>query len=601
MESAYIDIIQERSKNIGSLCFFLGKNKALLDFIGENIPKEILDRTISERVYYYLNKIDTPKLCICGGHLKFIGFKHGHHKTCGDTKCIVDLRKKTNTEKYGVDNPLKSSEIINKRLETINEKWKGHYMNDPDIKNKFKETMNSRYGVDYSMQSEQIKEKSKISWENNPDKQTIIDKRSQSNKNKSVEEKRDIQKKKEDTLTERFGSYNNFIEHLNNSLKEKSIEKWGVTHHFYSKEVISKRVESYEKSKIDSLKLRLSDSIEFIEKFKNLNLTDDYIKLSCLYCENTFDITRQYLDFRIRNNEEICLICNPKKSGTSKIEQEVFDFISQYVKSVNRYVINDIECDLFIEEHKLSIEVNGLYWHSDIYKGKNYHLDKKHRLKDLGINLIHIWEDDWILKKDMIKSYLLSKLNIFSEKIGARKCIVKQIVDNKTVRDFLDENHIQGFVGSSYKFGLYYKEELVSIMTFGKLRKSLGNRSDSNSLELLRFCNKKNTQVIGGASKLFKFAISNMEFDEIISYADYSRSNGEIYFGIGFDFVYISDPNYHYVVDGVRKHRFSFRKDVLVLKGFDSDKTEKEIMESLDIPKIWDCGVMKFNYIKKCT
>ena len=601
MESAYINIIQERSKNIGSLCFFLGKNKEILDFIDLKIPTEVKDRNVQEKVYYYLNGIDYIKLCDCGSHLKFIGFKHGYHKTCGDTKCIVDLRRKTNIEKYGVDNPLKSSEVKSKRSDTINKKWKGHYMNDPSIKDKFKETMNYRYGVDYSMQSEKIKEKSKESWNSNPDKQTIIDKRSQSNISKSLEEKKDIQKKKEYTLSERFGSYENFIEHLNNSLKEKSIEKWGVTHHFYSKEVISKRVESYEKSKIDSLKEKLPDGVSFIEKFKNLNLTDDYIKLRCGKCENSFDITRQYLDFRLKTDENVCLICNPKKSGTSRMEKEVFEFISQYVKSLNRYVIDGIECDIFIEEHKLAIEVNGLYWHSDIYKGKSFHLDKKKRLLEMDINLIHIWEDDWILKKDMIKSYLLSKINIFTEKIGARKCLVKQITDNKIVRNFLEENHIQGFVGSSYKFGLYYKEQLVSIMTFGKLRKSLGNRSDSNSLELLRFCNKKNTQVIGGASKLFNFAISNMEFDEIISYADYSRSNGEIYFGIGFNFVYISDPNYYYIVDGVRKHRFSFRKDVLVSKGFDSDKTEKEIMESLNIPKIWDCGVMKFNYTKKCT
>jgi len=251
---------------------------------------------------------------------------------------------------------------------------------------------------------------------------------------------------------------------------------------------------------------------------------------------------------------------------------------------------------VLIEDKKLAIEVNGLYWYSDLYKAKNFHLDKKKRLLELGINLIHIWEDDWNLRKDIIKSYLLSKLNIFDEKIGARKCVVKEIVDNKIVRNFLDENHIQGFVGSSYKFGLYYKEELVSIMTFGKLRKSLGNKGESNSLELLRFCNKKNCQIIGGASKLFNFAISNMEFSDIISYADYSRSNGEIYFKLGFDFIYISSPNYYYVVDETRKHRFSFRKDILVSKGYDSNKTEKEIMEGLNIPKIWDCGVMKFKY-----
>jgi hypothetical protein len=121
MESTYNDIISKKVNNIGSLCFFLSRNKDVLDFIDSKIPIGL--KIISEKVYYYLNNIQQVRLCGCGNALKFIGFKQGHHKTCGNTKCIIDLRKKTNTEKYGVDNPLKSSEIINKRLESINEKW----------------------------------------------------------------------------------------------------------------------------------------------------------------------------------------------------------------------------------------------------------------------------------------------------------------------------------------------------------------------------------------------------------------------------------------------------------------------------------------------
>lgn len=62
MESTYIEVIEKRSGNIGSLCFFLGKNKEVLDFIDSKIPKEVWDRTISEKVY----SLDIPKIWDCG-------------------------------------------------------------------------------------------------------------------------------------------------------------------------------------------------------------------------------------------------------------------------------------------------------------------------------------------------------------------------------------------------------------------------------------------------------------------------------------------------------------------------------------------------------
>ena len=398
MESTYNDIISKKVNNIGSLCFFLSRNKDVLDFIDSKIPIGLKNSIISEKVYYYLNNIKQVRLCGCGKPLKFIGFKQGHHKTCGDTKCIVDLRKKTNTEKYGVDNPLKSSEIINKRLETINEKWKGHYMNDLTIKNKFKETMNSRYGVDYSMQSEQIKEKSKISWENNPDKQTIIDKRSQSNKNKSVEEKRDIQKKKEDTLSEKFGSYDNFIEHLNISLKEKSIEKWGVSHHFLSKEVISKRVDSYENNKINSLKEKLPSGIDFVGKFKNKNLTDDYIKLKCNSCLSEFEITRQYLDYRIRNNEELCLI----------LEAGYWGIVSSTSFSLTYDVVKDLNQGEWNLSHYVGIKPYFTIHDDDEFSHMVYVM--------LKINVVDL--DDVLLEFGYNPNYKIGKDNLISVTLG---------------------------------------------------------------------------------------------------------------------------------------------------------------------------------------
>lgn len=187
-----------------------------------------------------------------------------------------------------------------------------------------------------------------------------------------------------------------------------------------------------------------------------------------------------------------------------------------------------------------------------------------------------------------------------SEKIYARKCIVKDITDNSIVKKFLNENHIQGFVGSKVKIGLFYNDTLVSLMTFGKKRKIMNSKSNSDDeFELLRFCNKKNHLIIGGASKLFKYFINNYLFSEIITYADLRYSNGNLYKKLNMDFIHQSPPNYFYVVSKQRKNRFNFRKDILIKEGFESSKSEHEIMLDRKIPRIYDCGALKFAYKKR--
>jgi hypothetical protein len=189
---------------------------------------------------------------------------------------------------------------------------------------------------------------------------------------------------------------------------------------------------------------------------------------------------------------------------------------------------------------------------------------------------------------------ILNKIGKTNNRIFARKCDIREVVDNKIVREFLTKNHIQGFIGSKYKIGLFFKEELVSLMTFGNLRKSLGQKSKDGSYELLRFCNKLNTSVVGGSSKLFKYFLNNYPSKEIISYSDLSRSNGDMYLKLGFKLSHTSRPNYYYVVNGIRKHRFNYRKDRLIKDGFDPNKTEIQIMSEQGYYKIFDCGMQKW-------
>ena len=189
---------------------------------------------------------------------------------------------------------------------------------------------------------------------------------------------------------------------------------------------------------------------------------------------------------------------------------------------------------------------------------------------------------------------ILNKLNKTENKIFARKCEVKEISDNNLVKYFLNNNHIQGNINSSVKIGLFYNNELISLMTFGKLRKPLNSKSTDNEYEMLRFCNKLNTNIIGGASKLFKYFLKQYNPNKVISYADRGYSNGNLYKQLGFELEHITEPNYYYIIDNNRKHRFGFRKDILVKQGFDSNKSEHEIMLERKIYRIYNSGNLKF-------
>ena len=288
--------------------------------------------------------------------------------------------------------------------------------------------------------------------------------------------------------------------------------------------------------------------------------------------------------------------CGCPKCGLNydKSEGEVKEFIKSigvlYVENTKK-IISPLELDIYIPSHNLAIEFDGLYWHSEIHKPSNYHLNKTELCEKQGIQLIHIFEDEWRDKQDIVKSRLMNILGLTPNKIYARKTVVKE-VSPKDSKEFLDNNHIQGNVNSSIKLGLYYNDELVSLMTFGKGRIAMGG--DSNQYELLRFCNKLDTTVIGGADKLLKYFIKTYKPKEIISYADRRWSQGGLYNKLKFINTHNSNPNYHYIINNKRKHRFGFRKSILVNQGYNKDLTEHQIMLERKIYRIYDCGTMVY-------
>lgn len=281
---------------------------------------------------------------------------------------------------------------------------------------------------------------------------------------------------------------------------------------------------------------------------------------------------------------------------TSKQENEIYLFLKEYfgsIKQNDRKLLSGKELDVIIPEIKTAIEFNGMYYHSDKFKPKLYHLNKTRECELNDYRLIHIWEYDWKYNKEIIKSNLLNIVGKTQNKIHARKCIIKEISREETSK-FLKENHIQGYALDKIRIGLFYDKELISIMTFSKLRKNIGGKSVDGSWELLRFCNKINTSVIGGASKLLKYFNINYKPLRIISYANRDWSKGNLYEKLGFNFIGYTSPGYFYSKSTIKYNRFQFRKDILIKQGFNPNKTEKEIMEERGYHKAWNTGNLKF-------
>lgn len=283
----------------------------------------------------------------------------------------------------------------------------------------------------------------------------------------------------------------------------------------------------------------------------------------------------------------------PTCSG-SKGEREIADWLTSLgcnVSSRNRSVIAPYELDILLADKNIAIEFNGVYWHSDaVVKDKQYHVKKLERCEAAGIRLIQVWEDDWVEHPELIKRLILARIGLSDQKrIGARKASPSVItVDRAAV--FLDNNHIQGRVPGSFYFGLEHAGELVAVMVFTKQGKG------STSVMLDRYATSAG--IPGGFSKLLKFALSQMPgVTEVITFADREISQGDLYEQTGFVKDRIIPPDYKYVVNGKRIHKFNYRKARIKADSnlkYTEGMTERELMALNGIPRVWDSGKIRY-------
>lgn len=299
-----------------------------------------------------------------------------------------------------------------------------------------------------------------------------------------------------------------------------------------------------------------------------------------------------------------------KPKWTSSGEIEVKEFVESLgfnvEKSRNRKLLVGKEIDIIIPELTLGIEYNGLFWHTENKgKGFNYHLNKTIACNQIGYNLIHLFEDEWSTKKDLIKHKLKHILGVSDGiKIGARKCEIK-VINNNEKSTFLNKFHIQGNDKSSINIGAYYDNILVGVMTFNSNRVMTTN-INVGEFELSRFAIDYSYIISGLASKMLKFFINTYNANKIISFADrrwtVSKDNN-MYTKLGFKLKNISKPNYWYYNSKIdrqkRFHKFGFGKSGLKRKypNLDFSKTEKELTQELGYDRIWDCGLFKYELV----
>lgn len=387
---------------------------------------------------------------------------------------------------------------------------------------------------------------------------------------------------------------------------------WITTHIKKHGHSISSFVEKYPEHshmftrKLNRIDQLTNDSVECeICKKKFKKITNTHLK-------DVHDITMseyisRYPDAKVLNDglqqlhKEISKQINQERGYAyrSSIELEIEEFIRSFYTGevLTNFRGFGQELDLYLPDKNLAIEYNGFPWHTEYFGGKHktYHLDKTMMCEDNRVKLIHIFADEYHSRGYLVKDKIRHAIIKSSDKVYARKCEVVDVTpDYKS--EFLNDHHIQGNGKGKFIYGLKYNGELIAIATFSKPRTGISKSTDNiGKYELVRYASK--VPVLGGLDKLIsRFGKDHTDCRELISYADrrWTYKLDNIYMRTGWEMVSSTKPNYWYIKNRQRIHRYSMTKHRLVEMGGDPSMTEFEIALSMGYDRIWDCGNLKY-------
>lgn len=528
------------------------------------------------------NTMEIPLCPVCNSTLGWHPDKREYRKYCGKRCSAIgsrDIASKTSIERYGMSHYSQTNEFKERiKVTSIENFGVEHYSQTTEFKDRTINKNKENFGVSYPAQSPIILEKMK------------------------------------NTTKERHGEeHYSQTDEFKNKFKNSSLKKYGTDHPFKNSKIREKitktNLEKYgtesatqnpvvKKKIIDSRKNNYYES-DILNKLNDAQwLKNEQETKTITQIANELGVSSSNLGKYFSNhNIEIKRI----HTNTSDAETEIVNFIKDLGINVvqNNYnIIPPKEIDIFLPDENIAIEYNGIYWHSELQgKEKSYHLDKTIKCENKNIQLMHIFDYEWgdPIKKQIWKSMIKSKLG-FTKSIYARKCKVKK-VSIAHAREFMEENHLDGFVGGNYKYGLYYEDILVQCIIISKSR--FNKNAD---YELIRLATKKDITVVGGISKL----LSNTELSgKLITYANRRYSLGKSYQSVSMSQQSPTPPNYFYItknastIESRQKYQKHKIKDILPI--FDEALTEWENMKNNGYDRFWDCGNLVFTFELKCA
>ena len=539
---------------------------------------------------------------------------------CTNEACRLEKRKETNLLLRGKPYASQCDESKEKvknawtaktddQLKEINEKREDTMFENHGVKNasqlesvkdKVKQTSSLNWGVENPMQNELVKKKVADAWGSKTaeELEEIINKVRKAWELKTPEEIKEIvnkvRKAWESKTPEDLEEIANKIrkawesktpeelEEIANKTIATNIKNLGVEYTFNSPEI----QEKIKQTNIKNLGVENPfNSPEIQEKIKQTNVKN-------LGVENPLSSPEI---------QEKGRLTKLKKYGTAhpnihfgKTQKEIQEFLNSFGCSFleNDYsILGSKEIDLYDCNKKIAIEYCGLYWHTDLSpepRDKNYHYDKHIKCLQKGVNLITIFEDEWVNRNSQCKNVLKSILGIYDLRVYARKCTIVKL-EKQEFHDFCDEYHLQGknTLGQIF-YGLKHENTLVAAMSFGR------HHRNNHDLVLDRFCCKGDVQVVGGASRLFKACLAEAKtlgFKKVISWSDNRWRQGTVYEQLGFTLEKELGPDFSYVyLKNTKNKRISKQSMKKKNTNCPPDMTEKvwAILNSLG--RIYDCG-----------
>lgn len=516
------------------------------------------------------------KTCPVCGKSYFVP-KSGYQKKTCSTECSKTLRKQhaeeTSLKKYGVKNAGGTKESLEKSKATNLKKYGAEsYFASETAKEHNKRVWQEKYGVDNPQKSDKVKEKTK---------ETNLEKYGDTNPlGKKSWKRKEID---EDNL-KRYGVTNlGGTEASKKKMKETQIERYG-TWYSSSKEGRSK----IEQTNMKRYGVKTPFESEKIkQKIRETNIKKYGVPYA-MQSDEVKDRITKTLQTKYGVNWACQLTQCREASGSviSSLNKAFHNELQAHgVKTSYEFPIGKYSYDLKIESTNTLIEINPSYTHTcaNTHMGnvdKCHHMNKLLAAESAGYRCINVW--DWDNYETIIK-WLIPKTRVY-----ARKCDIQTVSDSEA-SIFFNDNHIQGNCrNKNLNLGLYYEGSLVSLMSFGKPR-----YNNNCEWELLRFCSSLNTEVIGGASKIFNAFVKKASPTSVISYCDRSKFSGKIYQTLKFNEIGSLSPSCHW-----SKGKRQVTDNLLRIRGYDQlfgtnygkNTSNKILMLEHGWLPVYDCG-----------